>query len=73
MHVPVNVLTFGYGFVKPSVRVCRKATIWFFFLIAQAEIAGRAIDIVLDLGHRPAVHLLGFFPGGQCPDVTGKA
>src|SRR5882762_568151 len=30
------------------------------FLIAQAEITGRAVDIVLDLGHRPAVHLLGF-------------
>src|SRR6266478_4586523 len=29
------------------------------FLIAQAEIAGRAVDIVFDLGHRPAVHLLG--------------
>src|SRR5439155_18777017 len=29
MHWPVNVLRFGNGLVKPSVRVCRKATIWF--------------------------------------------
>src|SRR2546427_4539857 len=29
MHVPVNVSLSGYGVVKPSVRVCRNATIWF--------------------------------------------
>src|SRR6266704_6076042 len=28
MHVPVKVLMLGKGVVKPSVRVCRKATIW---------------------------------------------
>src|SRR5437016_433040 len=27
LHVPVNVFRLGYGFVKPSVRVCRKRTI----------------------------------------------
>src|SRR5437763_15962198 len=29
MHVPVKVLMLGKGVVKPSVRVGRKATIWF--------------------------------------------
>src|SRR5439155_17610100 len=29
MNVPVKVLMLGKGVVKPSVRVCRKATIWF--------------------------------------------
>src|SRR5258707_440577 len=29
MHVPVKVSRLGYGFVKPSVSVCRKATTWF--------------------------------------------
>src|SRR5947199_804217 len=29
MHVPVKVLMLGNGVVNPSVRVCRKATIWF--------------------------------------------
>src|SRR5437667_10530181 len=29
MNIPVNVPRLGYGLVKPSVRVCRKATIWF--------------------------------------------
>jgi hypothetical protein len=29
VHVPVKVLMLGYGVVKPSVRACRKTTIWF--------------------------------------------
>src|SRR5437899_9683276 len=29
MQVPVNVSPSGYGVVKPSVSVCRNATIWF--------------------------------------------
>src|SRR5437588_12381696 len=29
MHVPVKVFRLGYGFVNPSVSVCRKATTWF--------------------------------------------
>src|ERR1700704_6327233 len=38
MQVPVKVFLSGYGLVKPSVRVCRKATIWFSSLSVKPSI-----------------------------------
>src|SRR3989442_14836088 len=72
MHVPVNVSRLGYGFVKPSVRVCRKATIWFSSWSVKPSLPVVMSILFLTSGIGQQV-TLSTVPGGQCPDVTGKA
>src|SRR3989475_6302258 len=72
MHVPVNVFRLGYGFVKPSVRVCRKATTWFssWSVKPRLPVVMSTLFLTSGIGQQSTFSV---FPGGQCPDVTGLA
>src|SRR2546427_12257084 len=72
MHVPVKVFRLGYGFVKPSVRVCRKATTWFssWSVMARLPVVMSRLFLTSGIGQQVTFSIV---PGGQCPDVTGKA
>src|SRR6266436_1470206 len=72
MHVPVKVLMLGNGVVKPSVRVCRKATIWFSSRSVKARLPVVMSILFLTSGIGQQV-TFSIVPAGQCPDVTGKA
>src|SRR3989442_10156895 len=72
MHVPVNVSRLGKGVVKPSVRVCRKATIWFSCRSVKARLPVVMSRLFLTSGIGQQF-TFSTVPGGQCPDVTGKA
>src|SRR3989441_9743200 len=72
MHVPVKVFRLGYGFVKPSVRVCRKATIWFSSWSVRPSLPVVMSILFLTSGIGQQV-TLSTVPDGQCPDVTAKA
>src|SRR6266403_1659461 len=71
MQVPVNVSLSGYGVVKPSVSVCRNATIWFSswsvkprLPVVQSRFCGTS-----GLGQQSTFSVV---PGGQCPEVTSN-
>src|SRR3989449_8177145 len=72
MHVPVNVSRLGYGFVNPSVRVCRKATIWFssWSVKPRSPVVMSILFLTSGIGQQVTFSTV---PGGQCPDVTEKA
>src|SRR6266404_153064 len=72
MHAPVKVLMLGKGVVKPSVRVCRKATIWFSCMSVKARlpVVMSRLFLTSGIGQQFTFSIV---PGGQCPDVTGKA
>ena len=72
MHVPVNVSRLGNGVVNPSVRVCRKATIWFYCRSVKARLPVVMSRLFLTSGIGQQF-TFSTVPGGQCPDVTGKA
>src|SRR6266403_1876108 len=72
MHVPVNVSRLGKGVVKPSVRVCRKATIWNSCRSVKARLPVVMSRLFLTSGIGQQF-TFSTVPGGQCPDVTGKA
>jgi len=59
----------GYGLVKPSVRVCRKATIWFSSLSVKPSIPVVLSTVAVTSGLGQQV-TLSTVPGGQCPEVT---
>src|SRR5437867_12453678 len=69
MHVPVKVLMLGNGVVKPSVRVCRKATIWFSSVSVKPRlpVVMSILFLTSGLGQQSTFSVV---PGGQCPDVT---
>src|SRR5438477_8536730 len=71
MHTPVYILMSGYGLVKPSESVWRKATIWFSSVSVKPS-----LPIVMSrllgtsgIGQQSTFSVL---PAGQCPEVTGK-
>src|SRR6267143_6925559 len=72
MHVPVKMFRLGYGFVNPSVRVCRKATIWFSCRSVKARlpVVMSRLFLTSGIGQQSTFSVV---PAGQCPDVTGKA
>src|SRR5436305_1139961 len=72
MHVPVKMFRLGYGLVNPSVRVCRKATIWFSCRSVKARlpVVMSRLFLTSGIGQQFTFSIV---PGGQCPDVTGKA
>src|SRR6266850_1974614 len=72
MHVPVKVFRLGYGFVKPSVRVCRKATIWFSSRSVKARLPVVMSRLFLTSGTGQQ-STFSVVPAGQCPDVTLNA
>src|SRR6267378_17541 len=71
MHMPVNVLMLGYGLVKPSVRVWRKATIWFssVSLKKSLPIVMSRLFLTSGIGQQSTFSVV---PFGQCPEVTSK-
>src|SRR3989442_7729022 len=70
VHVPINVFRLGYGFVKPSVRVCRKATTWFSSrsVMARLPVVMSRLFLTSGIGQQSTFSVV---PDGQCPDVTG--
>src|SRR5713101_3295992 len=72
MHIPVNVSRLGYGFVNPSVRVCRKATTWFssWSVKPRSPVVMSILFLTSGIGQQVTFSTV---PDGQCPDVTGKA
>jgi hypothetical protein len=70
LHIPVNLFRLGYGFVKPSVRVSRKATIWFssWFVKPSCPVVISILFLTSGIGQQFTFSTV---PGGQCPDVTG--
>src|SRR6267143_6690155 len=72
MHAPVKVLMLGKGVVNPSVRVCRKATIWFSCMSVKARlpVVMSRLFLTSGIGQQFTFSIV---PGGQCPYVTGKA
>src|SRR5467141_3606740 len=69
MHMPVNVLLSGYGRVKPSVRVWRKATIWFSSVSVRPSLPTVMSSLFLTsaIGQQSTFSVV---PAGQCPEVT---
>src|SRR6266852_8017809 len=69
MHIPVNVLMSGYGRVKPSESVWRKATIWFssVSLNPSLPIVMSMLFLTSGIGQQSTFSV---FPAGQCPEVT---
>src|SRR6202140_1150820 len=68
-HTPVNLLISGYGVVKPSVSVWRKATIWF-----SSKSVKPSLPMVMSrlfgtsgLGQQFTFSIV---PAGQFPEVT---
>jgi hypothetical protein len=71
MHIPVNVLISGYGLVKPSVRVCRNATIWFSSVSVRPSIP-IVVSMLLGTSGFGQQSTFSVVPAGQCPEVTLK-
>ena len=71
MHIPVNVLMSGYGLVKPSVRVWRKATIWFSSVSVRPSLP-IVMSRLLGTSGIGQQSTFSVFPAGQFPEVTGK-
>src|ERR1700730_18650650 len=71
MHAPVYVLMSGYGLVKPSESVWRKATIWFSSVSFKPSlpIVMSMLFLTSGIGQQSTFSVV---PFGQCPDVTGK-
>jgi hypothetical protein len=69
MQAPVNVLMSGYGLVKPSVRVWRKATIWFSSVSVRPSIP-IVMSMLLGTSGFGQQFTFSTVPVGQCPEVT---
>jgi len=69
MQAPVKVSLSGYGAVKPSVNVCRKATIWFSSRSVKARlpVVMSMLFLTSGIGQQFTFSTV---PGGQFPDVT---
>src|SRR3981189_3444921 len=67
MHLPVKVLMLGKGFVKPSLRVCRKATIWFSSISVKPRlpVVQSILFVTSGIGQQFTFSIV---PGGQCPE-----
>src|SRR5260370_2340469 len=72
MHVPVKVVMLGYGVAKPSVRACRKSTIWFSSRSVKPRlpVVVSILFLTSGIGQQST---FSFVPAGQCPDVSGQA
>src|SRR5712692_5494902 len=71
MHTPVYILMSGYGLVKPSESVWRKATIWFSSVSVKPSLP-IVMSRLLGTSGIGQQSTFSVFPGGQCPEVTGK-
>src|ERR1700730_3840876 len=69
MHTPVYVLMSGYGLVKPSESVWRKATIWFSSVSLKPRLPTVMSSLFLTSGIGQQV-TFSIVPFGQCPEVT---
>src|SRR6266478_2652708 len=71
MHTPVYVLMSGYGLVKPSESVWRKATIWFSSISVKPSLpmVMSRLFLTSGIGQQSTFSV---FPLGQCPEVTSK-
>src|SRR6202166_5472529 len=70
-HTPVNLLISGYGVVKPSGSVSRKATIWFSSVSVKPSlpmVMSRLLG-TSGLGQQVTFSIV---PDGQCREVTLK-
>src|SRR6266478_1947065 len=72
MHVPVKLVMLGYGVAKPSVRACRKITIWFSSRSVKPRlpVVVSILFLTSGIGQQSTFSVV---PAGQCPDVTGTA
>jgi len=72
MQTPVKVLMSGYGLVKPSLSVWRKATIWFSSVSVKPSIpvVMSILFLTSGIGQQSTLSVV---PDGQCPEVTGLA
>src|ERR1700688_1688858 len=70
-HTPVNLLISGYGVVKPSVSVWRKATIWFSSVSDKPSLPMVMSSLFLTSGLGQQV-TFSIVPDGQWPEVTLK-
>src|SRR5260221_8954134 len=75
LHTPVNVFISGNGRVKPSVSVCRKATIWFSSVSVKLSMPTvmSSLFFTSAIGQQSTFSVV---PAGQCPEVIvgkGKA
>src|ERR1700693_5796203 len=70
-HTPVNLLISGYGVVKPSVSVWRKATIWFSSVSDKPSLPTVMSRLFLTSGLGQQV-TFSIVPAGQCPAGTSK-
>src|SRR5713226_8441536 len=72
MQLPVKVLMSGYGVVKPSVSVCRKATIWFSSISVKPSFP-TVMSMLFGTSGIGQQSTFSVFPTSpQCPDVTGN-
>jgi hypothetical protein len=70
MQLPVKVSLLGYGAVKPSESVSRKATIWFSSVSVKPSIpvVVSRLFVTSFIGQQVTLSIV---PAGQCPEVTG--
>src|SRR6267143_2559516 len=71
MQTPVKVLMSGYGLVKPSVSVWRKATIWFSSVSLNPSLPN-VMSILFGTSGIGQQSTFSVVPAGQCPEVTSK-
>src|SRR5258708_1037556 len=71
MHTPVYVWMSGYGLVKPSESVWRKATIWFSSISVKPSLP-MVMSRLLGTSGIGQQSTFSIFPFGQCPEVTSK-
>jgi hypothetical protein len=71
MQTPVKAFMLGYGLVKPSVSVCRNATIWFSSVSVKPRFP-IVMSSVLGFGTSGVGQQVTFsiVPALQCPEVT---
>src|SRR6266852_4014475 len=70
-QLPVNVLESGYGVVKPSVSVFRKATIWSSSVAVKPSLP-IVMSFVCGTSGTGQQFTFSLVPAGQFPDVTSK-
>src|SRR5712671_2247236 len=71
MHTPVYILMSGYGLVKPSESVWRKATIWFSSVSVKPSLP-IVMSRLLGTSGIGQQSTFSVFPAGQFPEVTAK-
>jgi len=69
VQAPVNLSMSGYGVVKPSVSVCRKATIWSSSLSVKPSFP-TVMSILFGTSGIGQQFTFSIVPAGQCPEVT---